>query len=155
MFGLMLGRWLIVAIAVLVTLGAGALLYGLTTSGSASAGPVVSLERLEEERVIHLKDDHVFLVFNDGDPLALSDDAQHLGDRVEFCESSQMFESPAHGEKFDIQGSYYGGPARSGLDRFPVRIEGDGVYADLDELIPGRERGAPVREPAGPLCVPG
>lgn len=151
----MLGRWLIVATVVLGTLGAAALLYGLATSGSATPDAIASLDRLEEERVIYLEDDHVFLVFNDGDPLALADDAQHLGDRVEFCESSQMFESPAHGEKFDIEGSYYGGPARSGLDRYRVRIEGDGVYVDLDELIPGRERDAPVREPAGPLCVPG
>jgi nitrite reductase/ring-hydroxylating ferredoxin subunit len=151
----MLGKWLVVATVVLVTLGVSALLYGLTTSGSASPGPLVSLEQLEEEEVIYLQDHDLFLVFNDGDPLALSDDAQHLGDRVEFCESSQMFESPAHGEKFDIHGSYYGGPGQSGLDRYPVRIEGDHLYVELGELIPGRERGAPVREPAGPLCVPG
>jgi len=151
----MIGRWLIIATVVLVALGATALLYGLATSGSASPGPVISLERLEEEKVLYLEDHDVFLVFNDGDPLALSDDAQHLGDRVEFCGSSQMFESPAHGEKFDIHGSYYGGPGTSGLDRYPVRVQDDGVYVDLGELIPGRARGAPVRDPAGPLCVPG
>lgn len=114
-----------------------------------------ALEALEERRVIYLEDEHVFLVFNHGKPLALSDDAQHIGDRVEFCESSQMFESAAHGEKFDLCGYYYGGPGRRGLDRYPVRIEGDAVNVDLYEPIPGPGRGdPPALGPAGPLCFP-
>lgn len=108
----MSGRWLIVGTVVLVMLGAGVLLYGLITSGSAD--PVASLEALQEERVIYLEEHHVFLVLDDGEPLALSDDAQHVGDRVEYCESSQMFESPAHNEKFDIRGYITtGGPRRA------------------------------------------
>jgi len=116
--------------------------------------PVASLEDLQEQEVLFLEEHHIFLVYNDGDPLALSDDAQHVGDRVEFCTSSQMFESPAHGEKFDIRGHYFGGPARRGLDRYPVRVEGDGVYVDVDRPIRGPERGEePTRDPEGPFCI--
>ena len=104
--------------------------------------------------MLFLKQHAVFLVYNDGDPLALHADAQHVGDQVEFCESSRMFESPAHGEKFDIRGYYYGGPAGKGLDRYPVRIEGDGLFVDLEHPIEGPRRGAgPTLEPAGPFCI--
>jgi len=108
----MTGRWLIVGVTSLFVVGGGAFLFGIATSDSEDA--VASLESLEDRGVIHLEDDHVFLVFNDGKPIALSDDAQHVGDRVEFCESSQMLESPAHGEKFDMWGLYYAGPAQRG-----------------------------------------
>jgi nitrite reductase/ring-hydroxylating ferredoxin subunit len=148
----MTGRWLVAGSLALLVLAGSAIAYGLISSDSLDA--VASLEALEDEGVIHLKDLHVFLVYNDGDLLALSDDAQHAGDRVEFCESSQMFESPAHGEKFDIQGYYYGGPARRGLAQYPVRIEGDGIYVDFEKLFPGPGRGdPPARDPVGPLCV--
>ena len=125
-------------------------------SGAWTTGedPVASLAELQEEEVLFLEEHAVFLVYNDGDPLALSADAQHVGDEVEFCESSQMFESPAHGEKFDIRGYYYGGPAQRGLDRYPVRIEGDGIYVDLEHSIEGPPRGTgPPAEPQGPFCV--
>lgn len=126
-------------------------------SGAWTAGedPVASLRQLQEQEVLFLEQHAAFLVYNQGDPLALSADAQHVGDEVEFCESSQMFESPAHGEKFDIRGYYYGGPAAKGLDRYPVRIEGDGIFVDLDRPIAGPPRGAgAVMEPQGSFCVP-
>ena len=138
-------------IALVVFVGV-AVVFGIATTGGPE--PVASLDDLREQEVLFLDKHHVFLVYNDGSPLALSDDAQHLGDRVEFCESSQMFESPAHGETFDIRGYYYGGPAQRGLDRYPVRAEGDGIYVDLNHPIQGPERGeARPREPEGPFCL--
>ena len=94
-----------------------------------------------------------FVLYNGGDPVALSDNAQHMdGERTEW---SQMFETPTHGEKFDDVGYYYGGPAQRGLDRFKVRVQGDAVYVDLSERTPGPERGSgPAFEPAGEFCVP-
>ncbi len=139
--------------ALLAIIGA-AIFFGITSSDIAE--PEVSLDDLREQEVIFLEDKAVFLVYNEGDPLALSADAQHLGDQVEYCSSSEMFESPAHGEKFDRRGYYYGGPAQRGLERFPVRIQDDGVYIDLEQPIQGPARGeGPVQEPAGALCVPG
>jgi nitrite reductase/ring-hydroxylating ferredoxin subunit len=119
-------------------------------------GPLSSMAELEERGVIEVEDEDLFLVYNDGEPLALSDDPQHLpNEQTEWCESSQMFETPTHGEKFDRLGNYYGGPAMKGLDRYPVAVEGDAIYVDLERLIPGTERGTeePLG-PEGPFCVP-
>ena len=148
----MSGRVLIIAVIVLVVVVGVGIVIGLATTGGSN--PVASLEDLRAQRVVFLDGHHIFLVYNDGEVLALSDDAQHVGDRVEFCESSQMFESPAHGEKFDIRGYYYGGPARRGLDRYGVRVEGDGIYLELDESLQGPERGeGPARDPEGRFCI--
>ena len=95
-------------------------------------------------------------IYNGGDPIALAADAQHVGDDVVFCESSQLFESPAHGEKFDIRGYYYGGPGARGLARFAVRIDGDNLLIDTDHRFQGPPRGSgPPQEPQGPFCIPG
>lgn len=147
----MSGRILILAIIALIVVVASAVMIGIATTGRFDA--VASLDDLRERGVLFLDDDGIFIVYNEGDPLALSSDAQHVGDEVEFCPSSQLFESRAHGEKFDIRGYYYGGPAQRGLDRYPVRIEGDGIYVDFEQLIPGPERDeGPAREPEGQFC---
>jgi Rieske Fe-S protein len=150
----MVGRSLVVGALALVALLAAALLFGVSRSNTAE-DPVVSLAELEDREVIYLEDEEIFVVYNDGEPLALSDDAQHVGDKVEFCLLSRMFEAPAHGEKFDIRGYYFGGPAERGLDRYPVRVSGDGVTIDDDEPITGPARGSvkPL-EPEGDFCVP-
>lgn len=149
----MSGRVLIFATIALAAVLGGAVVFAIVTSGSSDA--VASLDDLRDKGVMFLVDDHIFLVYNDGDPLALSDDPQHLvGEHTEWCERSHMFETPTHGEKFDRRGYYYAGPAARGLDRHPVRAEGDHLYVNPDELIPGPERGTekPL-EPEGPFCV--
>jgi len=149
----MSGRFLLFGSLLLVALIGGAIAFGFLTSGE-QVGPVASLEQVEERDVIHFEDDRVYLVYNDGDPLALSDDSQHLGDRVTFCESSQMFYSKAHGEIFDIRGVYFGGPATRGLARYPVTQEGDLLYVDTEREIEGPPRGEPkALEPAGDFCL--
>lgn len=151
------GRYLIFGVIGLLVI-AGAVGIGIATSDSSGAqvgDRVASMAALQEREVLFLEDHHIFLVYNDGEPLALSDDPQHLaGEYTEWCESSQMFETPTHGEKFDRRGNYFAGPAAKGLDRYTVRVDGDAIYVDLSELIPGPERGAekPL-EPEGPLCV--
>lgn len=148
----MAGRWLIYTTATLIAVVSIAILIATTVGPYAEA----SLETLREERVIFLEEHHIFLVYNDGDPLALSDDAQHLdGEHTEWCERSQLFQTPTHGETFDRRGYYYSGPASKGLDRYPVEIDGDQIRIDLDPdfIIPGPERGAvePL-PPVGALC---
>lgn len=132
-----------------------AAVIAIITSSGDEEGSLASLSELQDEGVIEIEDQHLFLVYNDGEPIALSDDPQHLpGEFTEWCESSQLFETPTHGEKFDRLGNYYAGPAEKGLDRYPVRVDGDAIYVDHDELIPGPERGAEkTLEPAGPFCV--
>ncbi len=79
----------------------------------------------------------------------------HLGCRVPFCKSSQWFECPCHGSKYNTAGEYELGPAPRGLDRFKIRIEGDDVIVDTSEIILGPPRGADTlgKGPAGPFCV--
>src|SRR5688572_28353836 len=92
-------------------------------NGGDADGPLASLTELQAEGVIYVEDEHLFLVYNDGNPLALSDDPQHLpGEYTEWCERSHMFETPTHGEKFDRLGNYYGGPAAKGLDSYPIAV---------------------------------
>lgn len=146
----------VLILAVIAVIGAVAIAFLIDIATSGGPEPVASLEDLRQQEVLSLAEHNVFLVYNEGDPLALSDDPQHLeGEHTEWCESSQMFETPTHREKFDRRGYYYGGPAMKGLDRYPVRVENDAVYVDLDERISGPERGAeePL-EPEGPFCVP-
>lgn len=120
---------------------------------------LISVEDLEARKVVEFGQHEVFIVWNEGDPLVLSSDAQHLGDDVVWCESSQLFESPAHGEKFDGRGFYYAGPGRSGMGRYPYAVIDGHLYVDPGDLRgdppPGPERGkGPPHEPQGPFCVP-
>jgi Rieske Fe-S protein len=135
-------------------LGAGvALAIALTESTPTHS--LVTMTELRQRQVIRMEERPVFLVYNDGKPLALSDDAQHLGsdDRVVFCKSSGMFESPAHGEKFDLAGRYHGGPARRGLDRYRLWVDDGQVFVDFGDVIHGPKRGEPAGdEPIGPFC---
>lgn len=151
----MVRRALILSTTALVLIIGAAIFFGLATSSGGPA-PVASFDELREAGVLFLEDEHTFLVYNDGELLALSDDPQHLeGEHTEWCETSQMFETPTHGEKFDDQGYYYAGPAQRGLDRYPVRVEGDAIYVNFEEAIAGPERGRGLAfEPQGELCVP-
>ncbi len=151
----MAGRGLLFATTALVLVLSAAIVFGLWTSSTGSS-PTASLDELRDRNVLFLEEEHAFLVYNDGDPIALSDDSQHLdGEHTEWCESSQMFETPTHGEKFTDLGYYFAGPAQQGLDRFSVRVEGDAIYVDFDERTPGPVRGSgPPFQPEGELCVP-
>ena len=150
----MRGRALLVSSLVLVAVVGTAIFVGIATTGESAPEAVASLDDLRERGVVFLEDQGIYLVYNDGAPLALDSDAQHVGDKVVYCESSQMFESPAHGEKFDIKGHYFGGPAAKGLDRYPVQLEGDGVFVAIAHPIPGPDRGTGrVADPQGPFCV--
>jgi len=80
----------------------------------------------------------------------------HLGCRVPFCISSQWFECPCHGSKYNTAGEYKLGPAPRGLDRFKVMVsEAGDVTVDTAEQILGPPRGTDtLNEPhSGPFCV--
>ncbi len=46
----------------------------------------------------------------------------HLGCRVPWCASSQGFECPCHGSKYNAHGEYATGPAPRNLDRFALEV---------------------------------
>ena len=80
----------------------------------------------------------------------------HLGCRVPFCKSSQWFECPCHGSKYNTAGEYKLGPAPHGMDRFQVSVSDAGdVLVDTSVVILGPPRGTDtINKPvAGPFCV--
>jgi cytochrome b6-f complex iron-sulfur subunit len=88
--------------------------------------------------------------------MALYQRCVHLGCRVPFCLTSKWFECPCHGSKYNEAGEYQLGPAPTGLERFPISVDGSGnVIVDTSERIPGPPRGTDTIDepPQGPFCV--
>ena len=62
--------------------------------------------------------------------VALYQKCVHLGCRVPWCDSSQWFECPCHGSKYNRVGEKKGGPAPRGLDRFVLEVSGGEITVD-------------------------
>jgi len=79
----------------------------------------------------------------------------HLGCKVPWCLSSQWFECPCHGSRYNRWGEWQGGPAPRGLDRFPIVIEDGRVVVDTGSILEGPPRQAPaLQQPQeGPSCL--
>jgi cytochrome b6-f complex iron-sulfur subunit len=79
----------------------------------------------------------------------------HLGCRVPWCATSQGFECPCHGSKYNFVGEYEGGPAPRNLDRFVVEVTEDGRFViDTGSVIQtARATVKTVQYPQGPSCV--
>jgi cytochrome b6-f complex iron-sulfur subunit len=80
----------------------------------------------------------------------------HLGCRVPFCQSSQWFECPCHGSKYNEAGEYELGPAPRGMDRFRIQVGGDGtISVDTSIVVQGPPRGTDTisQPPQGSFCV--
>jgi cytochrome b6-f complex iron-sulfur subunit len=61
----------------------------------------------------------------------------HLGCRVPWCQTSQWFECPCHGSKYNRVGEKRGGPAPRGLDRFALSIAGGSMLVDTATVFQG------------------
>ena len=88
--------------------------------------------------------------------LALSLVSTHLGCRVGYCASSQWFEDPCHGARWNAWGEWTGGPAPRGLDRYASHVRDDGVLVVVltrHIVGPRRESGVFDQPRAGPACV--
>ncbi len=90
-----------------------------------------------------------------GGLMALYQRCVHLGCKVPFCISSQWFECPCHGSKYNRAGEYKAGPAPRSLDRFPITVEGGAVTVDTTFVVTGPPRGTNTtgQEREGPFCV--
>lgn len=64
-----------------------------------------------------------------GGVMALYQRCVHLGCRVPWCQTSQGFECPCHGSKYNGVGEYFAGPAPRNLDRFVISL------SETNELI--------------------
>jgi len=71
--------------------------------------------------------------------VALYQKCPHLGCRVPWCQTSQWFECPCHGSKYNRVGEKRGGPAPRGMDRFPLEVNGANIVVDTDttKLVQG------------------
>ncbi len=87
--------------------------------------------------------------------MALYQRCVHLGCRVPFCQQSEWFECPCHGSKYNYAGEYELGPAPTGLQRFPISVDGGNLMVDTSILNPGPPRGTDTinEPPQGPFCV--
>ena len=90
-----------------------------------------------------------------GGMMALWQRCVHLGCRVPQCESSQGFECPCHGSKYNFHGEYEDGPAPRNLDRFVVELSEDNeLIIDTGSVIEtSRSSVKSVEYPQGPSCV--
>jgi cytochrome b6-f complex iron-sulfur subunit len=89
-----------------------------------------------------------------GGLMALYQRCVHLGCRVPWCATSQGFECPCHGSKYDSIGEYFGGPAPRNLDRFTVEVVDDRFIINSGDII--QTPRAPARSvayPQGPSCI--
>ena len=86
---------------------------------------------------------------------ALYQKCVHLGCRVPWCKSSQWFECPCHGSKYNRVGEKTAGPAPRGLDRFPVAVEGGQIVVDTGLLSIGPAIGTNTtgQQAEGPFCA--
>jgi cytochrome b6-f complex iron-sulfur subunit len=87
--------------------------------------------------------------------VALYQRCVHLGCRVPWCQSSQWFECPCHGSKYNRVGEKKGGPAPRGLDRFPFEISGGSFVIDTGTIVQGPPIGTNTtgQGQEGALCV--
>ena len=88
--------------------------------------------------------------------LALYWKCPHLGCTVPECVSSQWFECPCHGSKYNQVGEKRGGPAPRGMDRFATSVNDRGEFlVDTGKIVQGPPIGTNTtnQEAQGPHCI--
>lgn len=87
--------------------------------------------------------------------MALWQKCVHLGCRVPECASSQGFECPCHGSKYNFHGEYDSGPAPRNLDRFALEEDSQGnLIIDTGNVIATpRAQVKTIDYPQGPSCL--
>lgn len=87
--------------------------------------------------------------------MALWQRCVHLGCRVPRCVSSQGFECPCHGSKYNLHGEYEDGPAPRNMDRFTVEVNSRGeLVVNTGEVHETpRAKVKTIAYPQGPNCL--
>ena len=88
--------------------------------------------------------------------MAISQKCSHLGCRVPYCPTSDLFECPCHGARFNRAGEWVNGPAPAGLWHFALEIVKGEVIVDTSRRIAQAPAGfnTVVPEKTGAYCVP-
>jgi cytochrome b6-f complex iron-sulfur subunit len=115
---------------------------------------IVAYPKADLPKARKVYDDLVFSGMEQG-YVALFQKCVHLGCRVPWCDSSQWFECPCHGSKYNRVGEKRGGPAPRGLDRYPLEVTGGNIIVDLGNLQIGPPIGTDTtgQSPEGAPCV--
>jgi hypothetical protein len=151
-----LALWLVVGVAVVASLTGLAILLFSRSDGLPGAGwvRVGTLDDVRAKRVVYLAELHAYVVADPPQsPIALLARSPQMGEPVEYCPSSDWFEDPAHGSKFDRLGRYELGPAPRGLARMRTVVLDGVVWVNPSEVTLGPPRGEPAAQPAGPFCT--
>lgn len=101
-------------------------------------------------------EDHAVVDDSTGLMAVNSQACPHLGCAVPWCQTSQWFECPCHGSRYNRYGEWTDGPAPRGLDRYSSFVDDDGQFVvDLSNELTGPARTANALEqsPEGPSCV--
>jgi len=87
--------------------------------------------------------------------VALWQKCPHLGCKVPACATSQWFECPCHGSKYNQAGEKRAGPAPRGMDRFPIAIDSDNFTVDTGavKLGPAIGTDTTAQGPEGAFCT--
>ncbi|MCY4067774.1 MAG: Rieske 2Fe-2S domain-containing protein [Acidimicrobiaceae bacterium] len=88
--------------------------------------------------------------------VALYQKCPHLGCRVPECVTSQWFECPCHGSRYNQVGEKRSGPAPRGMDRFATEVAVDGsLIVDTGTIIQGPPIGTNTtgQEAEGAACI--
>lgn len=87
--------------------------------------------------------------------MALWQKCVHLGCRVPECASSQGFECPCHGSKYNYHGEYDSGPAPRNMDRFALSVDAQGnLIIDTGTVLETpRAQVKTIDYPQGPSCL--
>jgi len=131
-------------------------LQALPTTGFGGIVRAVKRNVVSGEAVVEVSAARSYLTDVNEEVVALSQKCTHLGCRVNYCESSGLFECPCHGSVFNRAGDWVTGPAPRGMDRFPTEVgEGDFVYINTGETEEGPAPGSAQVDstPKGPGCA--
>jgi cytochrome b6-f complex iron-sulfur subunit len=86
--------------------------------------------------------------------MAIFQKCSHLGCRVPYCRTSDLFECPCHGARFNRAGEWRNGPAPASLWRFPIEIVEGRVVVDTSRPVAQTAAGYDTLGPrTGAYCV--
>ncbi|MCZ7535802.1 MAG: Rieske 2Fe-2S domain-containing protein [Acidimicrobiia bacterium] len=79
----------------------------------------------------------------------------HLGCRVPWCGSSQWFECPCHGSKYNRVGEKRDGPAPRGMSLVAAEVSNGDLVINTGIILPGLPIGtdSTKQKPEGPSCI--
>lgn len=81
------------------------------------------------------RDNDVILMRWQGNVYAFSLACPHQNTALRWLDGDGRFQCPKHKSKYRPDGTFIEGRATRGMDRFPVRREGDTVVVDLERLL--------------------